>query len=409
MTTSNYQFHKAILALADGSVFHGIGIGAVETVAHSCGELVFNTSMTGYQEIITDPSYCEQIIMFTVPHIGNVGVNSKDSETNQSAKIWSKGIVIKSLAKNASNWRCEQDLNSYLKDNNLIGIAEVDTRAITTLLRDHGALKSCIYILNDNSDLSVAIKKAIELAKQSSDLQGLDLAKKVSVLKSYSWEHRTYQINKPLAVEDSKSDKRHHIVVYDFGVKAQILRLLKDRKFDVTVVPAETSAQEVLALKPNGILLSNGPGDPAACSYAIENTKTFIKNKIPIFGICLGFQILGLALGARTLKMKFGHHGGNHPVKDLNSGQVLITSQNHGFMVSEESIPNEVAITHKSLFDGTVQGLAHKTLPILGFQGHPEASPGPNDIEYLFNRFKGLVEQSSEIAVSNKNNSVTVE
>lgn len=369
MMGSNEQ-PVAILALENGQVFTGVAIGAVDNVAYSCGEVVFNTAMTGYQEIISDPSYCEQIVMFTTPHIGNTGVNLEDEE---SYKVWSKGIIISSLSLIDSNWRSKNSLNNYLIKNNLIGIANIDTRALTHILRDTGSQRGCIYRVNQNESEDI-YKKAIALARAHQSLENTDLAKIVSTKKSYYYNN-------------GNSLSKYLIVVYDFGVKLQILNLLTDRNCRVMVVPAETSAAEVLKLKPDGIVLSNGPGDPAVCHYAIASTKEFIKQGIPIYGICLGFQILALAMGAKTVKMKFGHHGSNHPVKDLKNNKVMITSQNHGFMVDQESLTAEIIVTHRSLFDNTIQGLKHRTLPITSFQGHPEASPGPKEIEYLFDDF----------------------
>lgn len=373
----------AVLALEDGSIFQGLAVGSVDQSEYTCGEVVFNTAMTGYQEVISDPSYCEQIIMFTAPHIGNVGVNQTDSESNNIKKIWSKGIILKSLSLTASNWRSEDSLNNYLIRHNLIGIANIDTRALAITLREKGALRGCIYIVKNNAKLDEIKNKAVLLAKNHQSLENLDLAKVVSVSKAYKYsQHIESKVESKI-----KSTNKYNIVVYDFGVKKQILELLANRHCEITVVPATTDITEVLALKPDGVLLSNGPGDPAACDYAIKNTQELIKLNIPLFGICLGFQILALALGAKTIKMKFGHHGANHPVKDLETHKVFITSQNHGFMVEESSLNNNIIITHRSLFDNTIQGLKHLTLPIIGFQGHPEASPGPREIECLFDKF----------------------
>lgn len=386
---------KAILALENGTVFHGRAFGAVDQTDYSCGELVFNTSITGYQEIITDPSYCEQIVLFTSVHIGNVGVNANDYESNQESIVWSKGLVIKSLAKQASNWRSTDDLNNYLIKNNLIGICDVDTREITNMLREQGSMRSCIYIVkNTVQSIEQHIETAVNLAKNSRDLNNLDLASEVTTDKSYDWSNKSLKINPPLlGSKKSRTHSNEHIVVYDFGLKPQIVNLLADRNCKVTIVPARTSVEDVIKLRPDGVLLSNGPGDPKACDYAIENTKELIELGVPVFGICLGFQILSLALGGKTVKMKFGHHGANHPVQDLSSKKVLITSQNHGFMVQESSLPKDLQVTHVSLFDKTIQGFKHSSLPVFGFQGHPEASPGPNDIEYLFDEFVAKVQK----------------
>jgi carbamoyl-phosphate synthase small subunit len=335
--------------------------------------------------------------MFTQPHIGNVGINKHDNESNRIDTIWSKGIVIKSLSLWTSNWRAESSLNNYLIAHNIIGIANLDTRELTNILRNKGSQRSCIYIVHDQ-DLVKAKQQALNLIKSSRNLLTLDLAKEVTTVEKYTWQEKTYKLTNTQTDNQVKHQENnltcsllrtndYNIVVYDFGVKQQILKLLADRRCHLTVVPADFSVDEVLALKPHGIVLSNGPGDPAACDYAIKNTKHIINMGIPVFGICLGIQILALALGAKTQKMKFGHHGGNHPVKDLLTNKVLITSQNHGFMVTADSITDDLIITHKSLFDDTIQGLMHKTLPVIGFQGHPEASPGPNDIEYLFDKF----------------------
>lgn len=364
------------LCLADGSVFAGESIGAE---GHAVGEVVFNTSMTGYQEILTDASYAGQIITFTYPHIGNVGVNSEDFE---SKKIWASGLVIRDLSPIVSNWRAKQSLSEFLKAQNIVGIAGVDTRRLTRLLREKGAQNGCI-IVGENKMLA---EKSL---KQFSGLNGLDLAKEVTTEKSYEWKENIWQ--DPTSAPAATPPKKYHVVVYDYGTKLQILRLLVNRSCRVTVVPAKTSANAVFSMNPDGIVLSNGPGDPAACDYAIENTKVFLAKKIPLFGVCLGCQILALASDGETEKMKLGHHGANHPVKDLRTNRVLITSQNHGFSVKEKTLPKSLKITHKSLFDGTIQGIAHENKMAFGFQGHPEASPGPQDIEYLFDEFMGLV------------------
>ena len=400
---------QAILALEDGTIFYGIALGAIDTVPYSCGELVFNTSITGYQEIISDPSYCEQIIMFTQPHIGNVGVNEEDSESNLSKKIWSKGIVIKALSNTASNWRATSTLNNYLIKNNLLGIANVDTRQLTNILRTHGAQKSCIYIINKQE--KNAEDKARKLAKDSSSLVGLDLAMVASTDTTYKWSTTSLQLHKTSysPTLTSKTSSNYHVVVYDFGVKQQILKLLIDRNCEVTVVPAQTSVEDVLKLKPDGVLLSNGPGDPAACHYAIDATKKLLDLAIPVFGICLGFQILALALNGRTSKMKFGHHGSNHPVKDYRKNLILITSQNHGFTVEESSLNDDILITHRSLFDRSLQGIRHKNLFAFGFQGHPEASPGPHDVEYLFDEFMMDINNYKQSLKANECSSLLVD
>lgn len=355
----------ATLALADGSLFQGISIGASgETV----GEVVFNTAMTGYQEILTDPSYARQIITFTHPHIGNTGINLED---NESKKIFAVGLIIRELSPIASNWRMTESLPNFLKRQNIIAIANIDTRRLTHILRENGAQSGCIMTGKINAD--VAIKKA----RKFSGLDGKDLAITVSARKLY--------------IFSPTPTSTYNIVVLDFGVKTNILRLLHDRHCKVTVVPAKTSAEEILKLNPDAIVLSNGPGDPAACHYAIETTKKLIAKKIPLFGICLGFQILALAFGVKTKKMKFGHHGANHPVQELKTKKVFITSQNHGFCVDEKTLPEELIITHISLFDKSLQGFKHKTLPVIAFQGHPEASPGPNDIVNLFDEFMNMV------------------
>ncbi|HLB56985.1 MAG TPA: glutamine-hydrolyzing carbamoyl-phosphate synthase small subunit [Coxiellaceae bacterium] len=366
----------ATLALADGSLFQGISIGASgETV----GEVVFNTAMTGYQEILTDPSYSQQIITFTYPHIGNTGINSED---NESKKIFAAGLIIRELSPIVSNWRATESLPDFLKKQNIIAIANMDTRRLTHILREKGAQGGCIITGKINPD--VAIKKA----KAFSGLNGKDLAIEVSTKNKYEWTHLTPD---RVAIEqmevEAPATTPRHVVVLDFGVKTNILRLLSERNCKVTVVPAKTSAEEILKLNPDGVVLSNGPGDPAACDYAIETTKKLIAKKIPLFGICLGFQILALAFGAKTKKMKFGHHGANHPVQELKTKKVFITSQNHGFCVDEKTLPEELIITHISLFDKTLQGFKHKTLPVIAFQGHPEAAPGPNDIVNLFDEF----------------------
>jgi len=366
------RFSPAVLVLADGSIFSGYSIGAAgETV----GEVVFNTAMTGYQEILTDPSYCEQIVTLTYPHIGNTGTNEVDCE---SGNVWASGLIIRDLSELVSNWRSTLSLPEYLQKNNLVAIAGLDTRRLTRLLRDKGAQNGCI-MQGDNAE------QALEKARSYSGLDGKDLAKHVTIAQAKSWTEGTYDLLSQTFKESNAS--HYHVVAYDFGVKSQILRLLADRNCRITLVPAQTSAEDVLALKPDGVFLSNGPGDPAACDYAIEAVKTLLETEMPVFGICLGFQLLALACGAKTSKMKFGHHGANHPVQNLASGQVHITSQNHGFAVNEVDLPDALSITHRSLFDGTIQGFSHKYKNVFAFQGHPEASPGPHDVEYLFDQF----------------------
>ena len=366
----------ALLVLEDGTIFRGTAIGAEGL---SVGEVVFNTSMTGYQEIITDPSYAEQIITLTYPHIGNYGTNSEDEEND---KIWAKGLVFRDLPLVASNFRSEQDLSTYLKANNVVGIADIDTRKLTRILRDKGAQNGCIIA----GDVDEA--KALEAAKAFPGLKGMDLAKVVTCEQAHSWNMGSWQLGEGY---EELVGERFHVVAYDYGVKRNILRMLVDRGCRLTVVPAQTSAEDVLAMNPDGIFLSNGPGDPEPCTYAIEAIKSFLETDIPVFGICLGHQLLALASGAQTVKMKFGHHGGNHPVQNLETGQVMITAQNHGFAADEASLPANLKATHKSLFDGTLQGIHRTDKPAFSFQGHPEASPGPHDAAPLFDHFIDLM------------------
>ncbi|QGX40563.1 glutamine-hydrolyzing carbamoyl-phosphate synthase small subunit [Permianibacter aggregans] len=363
----------ALLALEDGSLFRGISIGAEGA---SVGEVVFNTAMTGYQEILTDPSYAKQHVTLTYPHIGNVGCNDEDAESNQ---VWAAGLIIRDLPRLASNFRKQEDLSDYLKKRGVVGIADIDTRKLTRLLRTKGALNGCI-VAGDNIDEQTALAKARDFG----GLNGLDLAKEVCCKESYEWRKGEWRLGQG---SQDTNHARFHVVAYDYGVKHNILRMLAERGCKLTVVPAQTPASEVLKHNPDGIFLSNGPGDPAACDYAIAATKELLKTGLPIFGICLGHQILALASGAKTVKMKFGHHGANHPVKDIDDGTVMITSQNHGFAVDESTMPNTLRVTHKSLFDGTLQGIARTDVPAYSFQGHPEASPGPHDVAPLFDRF----------------------
>lgn len=365
----------AILALADGTIFTGVSIGAS---GHTIGEVVFNTSMTGYQEILTDPSYSYQIVTLTYPHIGNTGVNSEDVESD---KIHAAGLIIKDLPMLVSNFRSEQSLSDYLKSQNIVAIAGIDTRKLTRILREKGAQGGAILVGSDAA-------KALELAKSFPGLAGMDLAKVVSVSKSYEWTEAEWKLGQGYG---ALSNPEFHVVAFDFGVKRNILRMLAERGCKVTVLPAQSSAAEVLALNPDGVFLANGPGDPEPCDYAIAAAKELIEKGIPTFGICLGHQIMALASGAKTLKMKFGHHGANHPVQDLDTKQVLITSQNHGFAVDAVSLPDNCRVTHVSLFDGSLQGFARTDKPAFCFQGHPEASPGPHDIAYLFDRFTNLM------------------
>ncbi|MDQ7049516.1 MAG: glutamine-hydrolyzing carbamoyl-phosphate synthase small subunit [Enterobacterales bacterium] len=373
------QSSGAILVLQDGSIFRGRSIGA-EGV--SVAEVVFNTAMTGYQEILTDPSYAQQMVTLTYPHIGNTGVNQEDVESD---KVWAAGLIIRDLPIVASSWRQQQNLQDYLIENNIQAIADIDTRRLTRILRSKGALSGCIIAAKD-SLADNAEKIALEKAQSFAGIKGMDLAKEVSSTKIYQWQQTPWQLDGGYGQLDV-SDSQFHVVAYDFGVKKNILRMLAARGCRLTVVPAQTAADEVLAMNPDGIFLSNGPGDPEPCDYAIEAIKTFLAKDIPIFGICLGHQLLALALGAKTEKMKFGHHGANHPVKDIAHNRVLITSQNHGFAVDESSLPESVEVTHQSLFDGSLQGITHKQKAAFGFQGHPEASPGPQDAAELFDRF----------------------
>jgi len=372
----------ALLALADGSIFAGVSIGIDGATV---GEVVFNTAMTGYQEILTDPSYREQIVTLTYPHVGNVGTNPEDAE---SEKVQLAGLVLREVPRPHANFRSTRDFREYLRANGVVAIAGIDTRRLTRILRDKGAQNGCV--MAGAVDADAALRKAREFP----GLKGMDLAKVVSCAQPYAWDRGSWELatNK----ETQRTGGRFHVVAYDFGVKRNILRMLADRGCRVTVVPALTSAAAVLALKPDGVFLSNGPGDPEPCSYAITAAREFIARKLPLYGICLGHQILGLAVGAKTLKMKFGHHGANHPVQDLESGRVLITSQNHGFAVDEATLPRNAKVTHRSLFDGSNQGLRVLDAPAFSFQGHPEASPGPHDVGYLFDRFIDLMEAAAK-------------
>ncbi|CAJ0779303.1 Carbamoyl-phosphate synthase small chain [Ralstonia condita] len=375
------SFPPAILALADGTVFRGYSIGAA---GHTIGEVVFNTAITGYQEILTDPSYSRQIVTLTYPHIGNVGVNREDVE---ATKVHAAGLIIKDLPILASNFRKEHSLSHYLKGEKVVAIAGIDTRKLTRILREKGAQNGCILAGEDN------VQKAIDLARSFPGLSGMDLAKVVSVTQPYEWTQTEWALGRGYGKQEAP---KYHVVAYDFGVKFNILRMLAERGCRVTVVPAQTSAADVLAYNPDGVFLSNGPGDPEPCDYAINATKEFLARRIPTFGICLGHQIMGLAVGAKTLKMKTGHHGANHPVKDLQDGRVVITSQNHGFAVDPESLPANARVTHVSLFDGTLQGFELTDRPAFCFQGHPEASPGPHDIAYLFDRFTAAMDAAKQ-------------
>jgi carbamoyl-phosphate synthase small subunit len=371
------QFPPALLALADGTVFRGKGIGASGS---SVGEVVFNTAMTGYQEILTDPSYTRQIVTLTYPHIGNTGVNAQDCE---AGRVFAAGLVIRDLPMLASNFRSEQSLDAYLRAENVLGIADIDTRKLTRVLRDKGAQAGCL-LTGDNLNADDAVAQA----RAFPGLAGMDLAKVVTATAAYPWTEGEWKLGAGFVAPASQP---HHVVAYDFGVKRNILRMLAARGCRLTVVPAQTPAADVLAMNPDGVFLSNGPGDPEPCDYAITAIREFLDKKLPTFGICLGHQLMGLAAGGKTLKMKFGHHGANHPVKDLVSGQVLITSQNHGFAVDPKTLPDNVKVTHVSLFDGSLQGMAWTDRPALCFQGHPEASPGPHDVAYLFDRFIKLM------------------
>jgi carbamoyl-phosphate synthase small subunit len=375
----------AILALADGTVFIGISIGAPGSTT---GEVVFNTAITGYQEILTDPSYCQQIVTLTYPHIGNYGVNEEDVE---ASKVHAAGLIIRDLPLIASNFRTSQSLSAYLFAQNTVAIANIDTRKLTRMLRTKGAQNGCIIGLAAGQQVTPAlVEQAVAAARGAPSMSGLDLAKVVSVSEPYDWTQSEWRLGSGYG---EQKDSKYHVVAFDYGVKKNILRMLAERGCKVTVVPARTPASEVKKLKPDGVFLSNGPGDPEPCDYAIEAARDLIEAGLPTFGICLGHQIMALASGAKTFKMKFGHHGANHPVKDLDNGRVSITSQNHGFAVDEKTLPSNLRATHVSLFDGTLQGLARTDRPAFCFQGHPEASPGPHDIGYLFDRFTGLMDQ----------------
>jgi carbamoyl-phosphate synthase small subunit len=372
MTTS----HDAVLALADGTIFRGRSIGAAGAAV---GEVVFNTAMTGYQEILTDPSYCRQIVTLTYPHIGNTGVNEEDME---APRIYAEGLIVRDVPRRHSSWRAQADLGTYLKKNNVVGIAELDTRKLTRILREKGAQNGCLMAG------TVDEQKALAEARKFPGLAGMDLAKVVTSREPYEWTEGGWTLGGYRKLQNPKT----HVVAYDYGIKRNILRMLAERGSRVTVVPATTPAREVLKMKPDGVFLSNGPGDPEPCDYAIEAIGEILDaTSVPVFGICLGHQLMGLASGAKTLKMKFGHHGANHPVKDLDTGQVVITSQNHGFAVDPATIGKNLRATHVSLFDGSLQGLARTDRLAFCFQGHPEASPGPRDIGYLFDRFARLM------------------
>ena len=379
---------SAILVLEDGSIFYGQSIGYKGT---SVGEVVFNTSLTGYQEILTDPSYAQQIVTLTYPHIGSTGINKEDEEADT---IFASGLVVKDVPSLVSNWRSEESLPDYLSRKKIVAIANIDTRRLTRILREKGAQRGCIFagIVEDST---------IELAKNEittfPGLKGMDLAKVVSTKSAYTWNEHTWELGKDNFTSLSKEDAKYHVVAYDFGIKKNILRMMVDRGCRVTVVPAQTPAAGVLAMRPDGVFLSNGPGDPEPCDYAIQAIKEVLDKKVPIFGICLGHQLLALASGASTLKMKFGHHGANHPVQDLDTKKVMITSQNHGFAVDESTLPDNLVTTHKSLFDDSLQGVKRTDVPAYSFQGHPEASPGPHDIAPIFDDFIDLMIDNMEV------------
>ena len=374
---------EAILALEDGSLFRGIAIGAA---GKASGEVVFNTSMTGYQEILTDPSYAQQIVTLTYPHIGNIGINDED---NESGAVWASGLVIRNLPLLASNWRMEQTLGEFLRQRKVVAIAEVDTRRLTRQLRDKGPMNGAIVTGRELA--AIGEEGAVALARGFPGLKGMDLAKVVSSSKRYAWGEGEWALGQSQGASD---ESRHRVVAYDFGVKRNILRMLVARGCEVTVVPAQTPASEVMAMNPSGVFLSNGPGDPEPCDYAISAIKEFLEANMPLFGICLGCQLLALACGANTIKMRLGHHGANHPVQNLGDGTVMITSQNHGFAVDEQTLPVNLRATHKSLFDGSLQGIERTDKPAFGFQGHPEASPGPHDVAPLFDHFIELMDAS---------------
>lgn len=391
----NTNYAKAILALADGTVFYGRSIGAS---GHTVGEVVFNTAMTGYQEILTDPSYAQQIVTLTYPHIGNTGTNDEDTESGRIHKVWANGLIIRDLTMATSNFRSSQSLNEYLINHNTVAIADIDTRKLTRLLREKGAQNGCIMTADSDGQLDEA--KAIELAKSFAGIKGMDLAKVCCDQAGFTWTQGSWQLVSPEVSPTcghfkelgTDIEQKFNIVAYDFGVKTNILRMLVDRGCHVTVVPAQTPISEVLKHNPDGIFLSNGPGDPEPCTYAIDAIKHIItQTDIPLFGICLGHQLLALASGAQTVKMKFGHHGANHPVQDIEQGTVMITSQNHGFAVDESTLPSNIKVTHRSLFDGSNQGIELTDKPAFSFQGHPEASPGPHDCAPLFDKFAAMM------------------
>ena len=375
---------KALLALEDGSLFEGKSIGVS---GETTGEVVFNTAMTGYQEILTDPSYSHQIVTLTYPHIGNVGTNEGDAE---SGDVYASGLVIRDASPLMSNWRGQQSLQDYLQANKVVAIADIDTRKLTRLLRDKGAMNGCI--MAGDIDTDVALQKA----RAFGGLKGLDLAQVVTTSQGYSWNESVWNLDTDRPAEVDAAAQKYHVVAYDYGVKRNILRMLVERGCKVSVVPARTPASEVIAMQPDGVFLSNGPGDPEPCDYAITAIREILETDMPVFGICLGHQLLALACGAKTGKMKFGHHGANHPVQDLDGGQVMITSQNHGFAVDEASLPANMKATHRSLFDGSLQGIHRTDKPAFGFQGHPEASPGPHDIAPVFDHFIELIESANE-------------
>ncbi|MDO9310735.1 MAG: glutamine-hydrolyzing carbamoyl-phosphate synthase small subunit [Nitrosomonas sp.] len=375
------QRPHAILALADGTFFRGVSIG-VEGI--KTGEVAFNTAMTGYQEILTDPSYCQQIITLTYPHIGNTGTNPEDFESGNINKVYAAGLVIRDLPLAASSHRKTQTLSEFLKEQNVVAIAEIDTRKLTRILREKGAQSGCIMAGDIDED------KALQAARAFPGLAGMDLAKVVSCQQSYPWTEGEWSLGSGFAVQENP---QFHVAAFDFGIKRTILRKLAHRGCKVTVFPAQTPAEEILAAQPDGVFLSNGPGDPEPCDYAISATQALLEKNIPIFGICLGLQLLGLATGARTIKMKFGHHGANHPVQDVDTGRVIITSQNHGFAVDSDTLPANARITHKSLFDGSLQGFELVDKPAFCFQGHPEASPGPHEADYLFDKFIKMMQR----------------